>query len=66
VKTRLRIGALERDVELSLVDRQHMVFRLLLGRTALRGLLVDVNHRNLLGKRARRARRGARRQPVRS
>jgi hypothetical protein len=49
VRTTVRIGDFEREVELSLVDRQRMLFRMLLGRTALHGLLVDVTHSNLLG-----------------
>jgi hypothetical protein len=48
VKTRLRLGAHERAVEISLVDRGDMTFRMLIGRTALSGLyLVDPTHRNL-------------------
>jgi len=51
VKTALRIGAVEREVELSLVDREKMLFRMLLGRTALAGaFLVDVTHDRLLGR----------------
>lgn len=58
VKTALQIGPVEREVELSLVDRQKMVFRMLLGRTALAGaFLVDVTHDRLLGGTRRRASR---------
>jgi len=43
------IGPVEREIELSLVDRQKMIHRMLLGRTALSGpFLVDVAHRCLL------------------
>lgn len=54
VSTRMRIGPVEREVELSLVDRGLMIYRMLLGRTALSGLLVDVNHARLLGRPPRR------------
>lgn len=50
----VRIGPVERDVEVSLVDRERMIFRMLLGRSALEGLLVDPVHRALLGRPPRR------------
>ena len=59
VTGRVRIGPLEREVELSLVDREKMIFRMLLGRKALAGILVDPSHAKLLGRgkyRVRRAR----------
>jgi hypothetical protein len=63
VTARLRVGPVERDVELSLVDRERMIYRMLLGRTAIHGLLVDPSHANLLtpSARERRARPGKRR-----
>ena len=46
VKTRVRIGPVEKEIELSLVSRERMQYRMLLGRTALaRDFLVDVSHR---------------------
>ena len=64
VATRLRLGPLEREIEISLVDRERMIHRMLLGREALAGpLLIDVNHRSLLGVRRRRKRR-VRRAPA--
>lgn len=55
VATRLRLGPFERRVEISLVDREHMIHRMLLGRSALEGLyLVDSAHRALLGRPRRR------------
>jgi hypothetical protein len=52
VRAGLVIGPIERQIELSLVDRHRMIHRMLLGRTALEGFLVDVTHRALLtGKR---------------
>ncbi len=50
VSTTMRLGPLEREVEFSLVDRSKMIHRVLLGRTALGRVYVDVAHRNLLGK----------------
>lgn len=50
VRTRLRLGALERDVELSLVDREQMQYRMLVGRTSLKGVLVNPSRRHLLGR----------------
>ncbi len=51
----VRIGPIEREVELSLVDRQRMIFRMLLGRTALAGhFLIDPSHQQLLGRPLRR------------
>ena len=48
VRTKLRLGPIERDIELSLVDRGRMIHRMLLGRSALQGpILIDVNHRML-------------------
>lgn len=46
VRTRLRLGPIERDVDLSLVDRGRMIHRMLLGRTALSGsFLIDPSRR---------------------
>lgn len=59
VLIRLRIGPVERDVELSLVDRGRMIFRMLIGRRALaQAFLVDPSRRYVLTKPA------ARKQPV--
>ena len=57
VSTHVRIGPAEREIELSLVDRERMNFRMLLGRTALSGFLIDVAHGQLLGKPLRLERR---------
>jgi len=45
VATELTIGEIERTVEFSLVDRATMIHRILLGRSALEGILVDVKRR---------------------
>ncbi len=51
VKTRMRLGTVEREVEVSLVDRQRMIFRMLLGRTAVAPhFLVDPGRRYVLTK----------------
>lgn len=53
VETRLRIGDVSRDVKISLVGRDEMNFRMLVGRTALdRNFLVDVAHGYMLEKKA--------------
>jgi ribosomal protein S6--L-glutamate ligase len=54
VSTWLELGPVEREVEFSLVDRGKMSHRVLLGRTALEHVYVDVSHRHLLGRPARR------------
>jgi hypothetical protein len=52
IKTRVRIGPVEKDIELSLVSRERMVYRMLLGRKALeKDFLVDVSRRRALGTR---------------
>jgi hypothetical protein len=58
VETTLRLGAIEKTIELSLVDREMMIHRMLLGRAALSGpFLIDVDHRMLQSRRKRRAAR---------
>jgi hypothetical protein len=49
VKTRMKIGQTEKEIELSLVSREKMLFRMLLGRKALeRSFIVDVSKRNVI------------------
>jgi hypothetical protein len=48
VATLLRLGPIERRIELSLVCRKRMRFRLLLGRLAIKGLLINPTHSFLL------------------
>ncbi len=58
VQTTLRLGGVEKPIEVGLVDRAKMIHRMLLGRAALAGpFLVDVDHRMLQSKRKRRPRR---------
>jgi hypothetical protein len=55
VTTTLRVGPVERTVELSLIGRDEMTFRMLLGRAVLSGqFVVDVSRRDVLGKPRRR------------
>lgn len=48
VAARMRIGRLIRSIEVSLVCRKHMLCRMLLGRTAMRGFLIDPDARYLV------------------
>ncbi len=64
VCARIKIGEIEREIELSLVSREKMLFRMLLGRKALEGhFLVDVSRRNLLTQSPRRRARQQNQQP---
>lgn len=58
VRTRLRLGHFEREIEVSLVDRGPMIHRMLIGRSGLAGLVVAGDHRYLVSRapRPRRAR----------
>ncbi len=50
VKAHVRLGGREQLIEIGLVDRRHMLYRMLLGRSALeRRFLVDVTKRYALG-----------------
>jgi hypothetical protein len=50
VKALVRLGGSETQIEVGLVDRRHMLYRMLLGRSALaHGFLVDVTKRYALG-----------------
>lgn len=53
VSAAIRLGPIERQVELSLVARPEMVHRMLLGRAALAGLLIDAGSQCVLGVPAR-------------
>ena len=60
VSTTLRLGDVEKEIEIGLVDRGRMIHRMLLGRTALSGpFFIDVDRRYALG--APRRRRSAKR-----
>jgi hypothetical protein len=51
VRTRLRLGPIEREIELTLVDRGAMLHRLLVGRSGLAGIVVDASRRYVLSHR---------------
>lgn len=54
VKTRMRMAGIEKEIEVSLVSREAMIYRMILGRTALEhDFIVDVSKRRLHGKTAR-------------
>ena len=56
VSVRVRIGSIERRIELGLVDRRQMQFRMLIGRSALaRAFLVDVSKTYLISGRPKTA-----------
>ncbi len=51
VKTTLVLGGVEKTIEISLVDREQMLFRMLLGRTALaHDFLIDPARRHVTAK----------------
>lgn len=53
VRTRMRLGPLDRDIEVSLVSRSSMRCRMLVGRTALQGALVDPRESHLVTPQSR-------------
>jgi hypothetical protein len=62
VETTLLMGPIEKRIEISLVDREKMIHRMLLGREALAGpFLIDVDRRMVLtAKRKARRKKGGR------
>lgn len=61
VRTRIRIGEVEKEIEVSLVSRERMLFRMLIGRKALeKDFLVDVSHRSVLTEKPKRKRKATR------
>jgi hypothetical protein len=51
VIAKVRIGGIEREIELSLVCRAKMIFRMLIGRSALsHAFLIDTSRRYSLGR----------------
>lgn len=53
ISTTLKIGNFEKRIEITLINRSIMEFRMLLGRTALRQFLVDPRHSYLLTKKGK-------------
>ena len=50
VVARVRLGDTTRSIEIGLVDRRRMLYRMLLGRSALAGFLIDPSQRFVLGR----------------
>lgn len=51
VRTQIKIGPIEKEIELSLVSREKMLFRMLIGRKALeKDFVVDVSKRSVHAK----------------
>jgi hypothetical protein len=50
VAARVRIGRVVKRIEMSLVGRDKMLCRMLLGRSAVSGFVVDVDQRYVLGR----------------
>lgn len=50
VRTRLRLGPFEREIEIGLVDRGPMIHRMLIGRSGLAGLAVSGDERYLVSR----------------
>lgn len=56
VKTTLTLGPVTKEIEVSLVDREKMIHRMLLGREALAGpFLIDVDRRMVQQRKRKRA-----------
>lgn len=52
VRVRMRLGSIEKPIDLSLVSREKMLYRMIVGRKALaHDFVVDVSRRRALGKR---------------
>ena len=50
VRTRLRMGPIEREIEINLVDRGPMIHRMLIGRSGLGGIAVAADQRYAITK----------------
>jgi hypothetical protein len=50
IETPLRIGELEYPIEITLANRESMAHRMLIGRAAMKPLVIDPNHVFLLGR----------------
>ena len=51
VKTKIVAGPFKKEIEINLIDRSNMVYRMLLGRSAIKDcFLVDVAHKYVLSK----------------
>lgn len=60
VRTTIRLGDIEKEIEISLVSREKMLFRMLIGRKALEhDFLVDVSKKVVLTKKGKTTVKGA-------
>lgn len=50
IMTRLLLGEVEFPIEITLANRESMMHKMLIGRTAMKHLLIDPTHAFLLGK----------------
>lgn len=50
IETQLRLGTREFGIEITLTDRETMQYRMLLGRNALRGFVIDPSRSYCLGR----------------
>ena len=50
VRTRLRMGPIDREIEINLVDRGPMIHRMLIGRSGLTGIAVSADQRYAITK----------------
>ena len=50
IETEIRVGTLAFAIEVTLANRESMTHRMLLGRTAMRNLIIEPTHSYLLGK----------------
>ena len=56
VKTVLQLGPVRKEIEVSLVDREKMIYRMLLGREALSGpFMIDVDRRMVQQRKRKRS-----------
>ncbi|MFT5287705.1 MAG: hypothetical protein ACI8W3_000907 [Myxococcota bacterium] len=63
VETDLTIGPITKRIEVSLVDREKMIHRMLLGREALKGpILIDVDRRMVLSAKPKKKRKATTRK----
>jgi hypothetical protein len=61
VTTRVRLGPVVKEIEISLISRERMLYRMLLGRQALaKDFVVDVSRRHVMGGKPKAARRRTR------
>lgn len=50
IRTTVRMGSLEWEIDLNLTNRENMKYRMLLGREGLKMFLVNPSHNRLIGK----------------